>query len=190
MTGVYILATILEGKRLGLLHDLLPTAKSITILTNPNTPGVEDQLRDAHSAASTIGTKLHIVEARTEAEIVSAFAMLSKLRSEALLVAADPFFNAQRLQLVALATHHTIPAIFEFRDFAAAGGLMSYGTDLADAYRQVGRYAGRVLRGEKPADLPVVQPTKFELIINLKTAKALGLTVPPLLLAQANEVIE
>jgi ABC-type uncharacterized transport system substrate-binding protein len=190
MTGVFILATILEGKRLGLLHDLIPRAKSIAILANPNTPGVEDQLQDARSAARTIGIEIHVLEARNESEINTAFAILSQVRAEALLVAADPFFNAQRLYLVTLAARHVVPAIFEFREFAAVGGLMSYGTDLADAYRQVGIYVGRILKGDKPADLPVVQPTKFELVINLKTAKALGITVPPLLLAQADEVIE
>lgn len=190
VTGIYVMTNSLEAKRLGLLHELVQNAATIAVLVNPSTPGAENQLMEAQSAARTVARQIHILNASSERDIETAFATLAQVRAEALLVAADPFFNGQREQLVALAARYAIPAIYEFREFAAAGGLMSYGISLADAYRQIGIYTGRILKGAKPSDLPVMQPTRFELIINLKTAKALGLTVPPTLLTQADEVIE
>jgi putative ABC transport system substrate-binding protein len=159
-------------------------------LLNPDAPGADAQLSEVHSAAHTLSRRTVVLKASSRQELDSAFAALGELGGKALLVAADPFFNSRREQLIELAARRAVPAIYEFRDFPAAGGLMSYGTNLADAYRQVGLYTGRILKGEKPAELPVVQPTKFELVINLKTAKALGLEVPDKLLALADEVIE
>lgn len=190
ITGIHVMTNSLEAKRLGLLHELVPHAVNIALLTNPSTPGAESQLTEAEAAAHAIGRKIHILKAGSEPELDNAFASLVNTRAEALLVAADPFFNAHRQRIVAMAARYAIPAIYEFREFAAAGGLMSYGISLADAYRQVGLYSGKILGGAKPADLPVMQPTKFELVINLKAAAALGMSVPPLLLARADEVIE
>jgi putative ABC transport system substrate-binding protein len=190
LTGVYIFAGALEGKRLGLLHEMVPRATTIAALIHPNYAAAETQLRDVEEAAARLGVRLVIVRANAESEFDAAFTTLIKERAGALLVCASPFFNARRQQLVVLATRHAVPAIYEWRDFAEAGGLMSYGTSLADAYRQIGQYAGRILKGEKPADLPVVQSTKFEFVINLSTAKALGIAVPPMLSARADEVIE
>jgi putative ABC transport system substrate-binding protein len=147
-------------------------------------------LIEAEAAAHAVAGKIHILKADSGPELENSFATLANARAEALLVAADPFFNAHRQQIIGLAARYAIPAIYEFRDFPAAGGLMSYGISLADAYRQIGHYTGKILKGAKPADLPVVQPTKFELVINLKAAMALGITVPPTLLARADEVIE
>jgi putative ABC transport system substrate-binding protein len=190
ITGVYHFATGLEAKRLGLLHEMVPKATTIAVLVNPNFSGVENQLRDVREAAARLGLQLVIVRANAESDFDTAFSTLVQQRSGALLVCGSPFFNSRREQLVVLAARHAVPAIFEWRDFAAAGGLMSYGTSLADAYRQAGIYAGRILKGAKPADLPIVQSTKFELVINLSTAKALGIEVPPTLSARADEVIE
>jgi putative tryptophan/tyrosine transport system substrate-binding protein len=190
MTGVYQLTTGLEAKRLGLLHEMVPKATTIAVLVNPNFSGAETQLRDVREAATRLGVRLVILRATTESDFDPAFATLVQQRAGALLVCASPFFNLLREQLVVLAARHAVPAIYEWRDFAAAGGLMSYGTVLTDAYRQAGVYAGRVLKGAKPADLPVVQVTKFEFVINLSTAKALGIDVPPTLSARADEVIE
>jgi putative ABC transport system substrate-binding protein len=190
MTGVYQFTTGLEAKRLGLLHELFPKATTIAVLVNPNYAGAENQLRDVHEAAGRLGVQLVVLRANTETEFTSAFADFSQQRADSLLVSGSPFFNSRREQLVALAARHVVPAIYERRDFSAAGGLMSYGTSLADAYRHAGAYAGRILKGENPADLPVMQSTKFEFVINLKTAKALGLTVPDNLLVAADEVIE
>jgi putative tryptophan/tyrosine transport system substrate-binding protein len=179
----------LEAKRLGLLHEMVPSA-AIALLVNPETPGAEMQLLEAEAAARSLSRETIVLKASNEQELDSAFARLTELPSKALLVAADPFFNARREKLIELAARGAVPAIYEFRDFPVAGGLMSYGISLADAYHQVGLYTGRVLRGENAADLPVVQPTKFELVINLKTAKTLGIEVPASLLAVADEVVE
>jgi putative ABC transport system substrate-binding protein len=190
ITGVYHFATGLEAKRLGLLHEMLPKATPIAVLINPNFADAENQLRDVQEAAARLGVQLVVVRANAESDFNAAFSTVVQQRSGALLVGASPFFNNRREQLVVLAARHALPTIYEWRDFAAAGGLMSYGTSLADAYRQVGVYAGQILKGAKPVDLPVVQSTRFELVINLSTAKALGIEVPPTLLARADEVIE
>jgi putative ABC transport system substrate-binding protein len=190
MTGVSQFSTALEGKRLELLHDLVPNVTVLALLVNPIFPGTDSIINDMQVAARTRGVKLDVLNASSERDFDTAIATVVQLRAGALIVASDPFFISRRDQLVALVAHHTVPAIYQFREFAAAGGLMSYGTNLADGYRQVGIYVGRILKGEKPADLPVVQPTKFELVINLKTAKTLGLTVPDKLLVAADEVIE
>jgi putative ABC transport system substrate-binding protein len=190
ITGVYQFTTGLEAKRLGLLHEMVPKASVIAVLLHPNYSGVQNQLRDVQEAATRLGVQLVIVRANAESEFNAAFATLVQQKAEALLVCASPFFNIRRQQLVVLAARHGVPAIYEWRDFAEAGGLMSYGTNLSDAYRQAGVYAGRILQGTKPADLPVMQVTKFEFVINLNTAKALGIEVPPTLSARADEVIE
>jgi putative ABC transport system substrate-binding protein len=190
ITGVYHFATGLEAKRLGLLHEMLPKATPIAVLINPNYADAENQLRDVREAAARLGVQLVIVRANTESDFNAAFSTVVQQRAGALLVCASPFFNNRREQLVVLAARHALPTIYEWRDFAAAGGLMSYGTSLADAYRQVGVYTGLILKGAKPADLPIVQATRFEFVINLSTAKALGIEVPPTLLARADEVIE
>ena len=190
ITGVWQYSSGLEAKRLGLLHEMVPKATPVAVLINPNFADAENQLRDVQEAAARLGLQLVIVRANTESDFDAAFSTLVRQRAGAVLVCASPFFNNRREQLVVLAARHAVPAIFEWRDFAAAGGLMSYGTSLADAYRQAGVYAGRILKGEKPGDLPVMQSTKFELVINLSTAKALGIEVPPTLSARADEIIE
>jgi putative ABC transport system substrate-binding protein len=190
LTGFSILVTELMPKRLELLSELVPQAGVIALLVNPNSAAAERQTRDVQEAARAKGVQLSIRKASTESEIDAAFASLVQLRAGALLVGADPFFNSRREKLVALAARFAVPAIYEFREFAAAGGLISYGPSQTGLWRQVGIYAGRILKGAKPADLPVQQPTTFELVVNLKTAKALGLTVPPSILARADEVIE
>jgi putative ABC transport system substrate-binding protein len=190
LTGVSFLDVELMPKRLDLLSELVPQAGVICLLVNPNNAAVERTIRDAQEAAQVKGVQLQILKASTESEIDAAFATLVQLHDGALLVTADPFFNSRREQLVALASRYAVPAIYEFREFATAGGLSSYGPSLASMYRQAGVYAGRVLAGANPADLPVQQPTKFDLVINLNTAKELGLTVPPSILARADEVIE
>jgi putative ABC transport system substrate-binding protein len=190
ITGIYQFTSGLEAKRLGLLHEMIPNAKVIAALVNPNFPAAEAQVRDVHEAASRLSVQLIVLRANAEEDFERAFASLVRQKAGALLVCASPFFNGRREQLVVLAARHAVPAIYEWRDYAAAGGLMSYGTDLADAYRQAGAYAGRILKGEKPADLPVIQVAKFEFVINLSTAKALGIEVPPNLAARADEIIE
>jgi putative ABC transport system substrate-binding protein len=190
VTGVSLLGSALEAKRLGLLHELVPGAASIGVLINPKYPDSNLQLREVQEAASSIKRQINIVHASTEAEIDAAISTLAQQGSVALLVAQDPFFGSRREQLVALAARYKLPAIYYQNEYAKVGGLVSYGTDFVDGYRQAGIYVGRILKGEKPADLPVVQPTKFELIINLKTARTLGLDVPPHLQQLADEVIE
>ena len=190
VTGVHILFTELETKKLSLLRELMPQAAVIAILLNPNFPSIETQTRELQSAAHALGQPIQILTAGSERELDAAFELMRQLRVGALLVGADPFFASRRTQIVTLAARHSVPAVYEQRAFAEAGGLMSYGTDIAEGYRQAGRYTGRILKGEKPADLPVVQLSKFELVINLKTAKAFGITIPPGVLAIADEVIE
>lgn len=190
VTGVNLFTTEMDAKRLGLLRDMVPAAHLIAALINPTNPSMTDRLIEIEGAAGTIGRQLRILHASTLQELVAAFAALGQMRAGALFVGADPFFNSQRDTIVALAASHAIPGIYEHRDFALAGGLMSYGTDFAGSYRHAGVYAGRVLNGEKPAELPVVQSIKFEFVINLATAKTLGLEVAPGLSAQADEVIE
>jgi putative tryptophan/tyrosine transport system substrate-binding protein len=189
-TGVNTFTTELAEKRLGLLHDLVPAASTIAVLLNPDFAPAAVNARESETAARAVGKEVVIFNASSETEIETAFAKIVQARPGALLVGSDPFFNSRRDRIVLLAARHAIPAIYEWREFAEAGGLMSYGTSLVEAYRQQGVYAGRILKGEKPADLPVVQLSKFELVINLKTAKALGLAIPPGVLAIADEVIE
>jgi putative tryptophan/tyrosine transport system substrate-binding protein len=190
LTGVTILNVKLIPRRIELICELVPEARTIAVLVNPNNASTEPVIRDVPEAASRKGLQLSILKASTESEIDTAFASLDLLHAAALVVAPDPFFGTRWKQFVTLASHHNIPAIYAWREFVAAGGLISYGTGLAAAYRQVGIYAGKILNGAKPADLPVQQPTKFELVVNLRTAKALGLTIPPSILAGADEVIE
>jgi len=190
MTGAYLFTAELEGKRLGVLHDLVPKARIIAVLINANHPVADAQLREVQSAATHLGVQLVVLHANSDHDFEAAFATLIEQKAEALLVCASPFFNSTRDQLVALAARHNLPAAFELREYATAGGLLSYGNSITDVYRQLGVYVGRILKGAKPADLPVIRPTKFELVINLKTAKVLGLTVPPNLLIAADEVIE
>jgi putative ABC transport system substrate-binding protein len=175
---------------LELLSDLVPRARVIALLVNPNNSNAARIIRDVREAARAKAVQLHILRAGTDSEIEAAFATLVQLQVGALVVGADPFFYSLRDQLLALAAHHAVPAIYDLREFAAAGGLISYRPSLAAAYRQAGIYAGRILKGAKPADLPVQQPTTFELVVNLKTATSLGLTIPPAILARADEVIE
>jgi len=189
ITGVTVLGTALEGKRLELLHQLVP-ASTLGFLINPNSPYRERVTTETQEAARLLKQRLIIVSAAAEEEFEGAFSRLEEHGAGALVVAADPLFTIGREQVVALAARHRLPAMYQFREFADAGGLMSYGTSLSDAYRQAAVYAARILSGAKPSELPVQQPTTFELVINLKTAKALGLTVPPSLLARADEVIE
>jgi len=190
VTGVSMLASALMGKWLDLVHQLIPNATLIGALVNPNYSDADLQLRELEEAAQTIKLPVRVVSATSEADIDAGFVILAEQRAAALLVANDLFFLSRRDQIVALAARHALPAIYSTRDYVAAGGLMSYAPNFAEGYRQAGIYAGRILRGAKPADLPVIQPTKFELAINQKTAKALGLTIPDKLLALADEVIE
>jgi putative tryptophan/tyrosine transport system substrate-binding protein len=190
LTGVTSLGVELGPKRLELLHELVPAATTIAILVNPANRSAEIQVRDMQAAARALGLELHILHASTERDIDAAFATLTRLRAGALVISPEAFFNSRSEQLAALTVRHAVPAIYTYREFAAAGGLMSYGGSITDSYRQAGVYIGRILKGEKPADLPVQQSTKVELIINMKTAKALGLTVPFALLGRADEAIE
>jgi putative tryptophan/tyrosine transport system substrate-binding protein len=190
ITGVYALNYAVMGKRLELLHELVPTAGIIAVLTNPSSPFTEVETKALYEAASALGVKLRVLNAANESEIDAAFATLAKERSVPIVVSSDAMFTNQRVQLVVLSARYAIPAIFSYREFSAAGGLMSYGPDLADAYRQVGIYTGKILKGTKPTDLPVQQSVKVELVINLNTAKALGITFPLPLLGRADQVIE
>ena len=190
LTGINIFTTTLEAKRLGLLHELVPQAAAIGVLLNANFPAAERQLRDVQGAARAIGLQIHALRANIDREIEVAFATVASQRIAALAVAASPFFTTRRDKVVALAARHAVPTMYTAREYAVDGGLMSYGIDVPDVYRQIGLYAARILKGAKPADLPVLQPTKFELVINLKTARALGLQIPDKLLALADEVIE
>jgi putative ABC transport system substrate-binding protein len=190
VTGVSFLVNALEAKRLGLLLELVRKPNFIVAFVNPNQPAADTELKELNEAARTVGQQIVVQKAGSERDIDAAFANFAEQRVGALLVAADALFTNRRDQFVALAARYAVPAIYPGREFAIAGGLMSYGTNITDAYRQAGIYTGRVLKGTKPAELPVVQSTKFELVINLKTAKALGLEVPPGLSARADEVIE
>jgi len=191
LTGVTSLTLEVGQKRLELLHELVPTAGIIALLVNPTSPSIpEKAIRDLQAAAGTLGLKLHILHASTDSDFDTVFATLIQLRAGGLVISPDAFFTSRSEQLAVLALRHAVPAIFTFREFAAAGGLMSYGSNFVEIHRQVGIYTGRILKGEKPADLPVQQVTKVGLIINLKTAKALGLTIPISLLGRADEVIE
>ena len=190
LTGVSLLTTGLEAKRLEVLHEAVPGVSVIGLLVNSNFPDVETQLKDVPAAARVLGVQITVQKATSDRDFDNVFEAFAQQHAGALLVASDPFFFTRREQLVALAARHAIPAIFEWPEFVALGGLMSYGTNLADGYRQVGIYAGKILKGAKPADLPVQQLVKVELVINLKTAKALGLTVPLIMQMTADEVIE
>jgi putative ABC transport system substrate-binding protein len=190
LTGLTQYTAAIETKRLELLHDLAPGATAVALLVNPNNPNIDVQLRDLPPAARAIGLHLTLLKAATEAEIDATFAVLAGQKLDALFVASDPFFNSRREQIVALAMRRAVPTIFHQREFATAGGLISYGSSAIDMYRQAAIYTARILKGAKPADLPVLQPTKFELVINLKTAKQIGVEVPAKLLAIADEVIE
>jgi putative ABC transport system substrate-binding protein len=190
ITGVNVFTAEMDAKRLGLIHEMVPTSALIAVLINPKNPNAERQSKDIPEAARSVAQRIHILTATTERELDAAFKSMTDLGVGALLVAADPFFNSRRAYIVALAARHGMPAMYEQREFALAGGLMSYGTNLSHGYRQAGIYVGRILKGEKPADLPVVQSTEFEFVINLNAAKALGIEVPPGLSARADEVIE
>ena len=190
ISGIWIVSTVLAEKRLQLLHELVPKAESFALLVNPKSPVAEPQTRDAQAAAHALGLKLRVVTAITENEIDQVFATLVHERADALFVTADPFFYSRREHLVALAAHHAIPTLYEIREYVEVGGLMSYGTVFRDGYHKGGIYVGRILKGVKPADLPVEQINKLELVFNGKTAKALGLEIPDKLLALADEVIE
>lgn len=189
-TGVTIISAVLGPKRLGLLREFVPKANRFAAIVNPDTPEGRDQSIDMQTAAQGLGLNLRVLEARSEKEIEAAFAVLASDGVDALMVGSDPIYDVHRDKIVTLVAAAAIPAIYQFRDFAAAGGLMSYDPDIVDAHRKIGVYAGQILKGTKPADLPIQQPTKFNFVINLKTVKAMGLDVPPTLLAQADEVIE
>lgn len=190
VTGIYQFTAGLEAKRFGLLHEVVPNSTIMAVLINPNFSAAESQLRDVQEAAVRLGVQLVVLRANGENDFDAAFSTLIQQRAEGLLVCGSPFFFSKRAQLIGLAARHGVPAMYEWREYAATGGLMSYGTNLADIYRQGGLYSGQILAGAKPADLPVMQATKFEFVINLGSAKALGIAVPPALSARADEVIE
>jgi ABC-type uncharacterized transport system substrate-binding protein len=190
MTGVTQLNVEVAPKRLELMHEVVPTATIMAALLNPAYPSAETQLRDLQAAARSLGLQLHVLRASNARDVDGAFTTLAQLRAGALVISSDPFLNSRTEQLATLALRDAVPTIFQYREFVAAGGLMSYGGSVMDSYRQAGVYTGRILKGERPADLPVQQTTKVELLLNLKTAKALGLTIPITLLGRADEVIE
>ena len=190
LTGYTLVTAEMEPKRLGLLHELLPNTELVGVLVNPNFAPAARQVQELEAAARTFGKQLFISRASNHTELTAALASLLEHRVGALLVASDPYFDTQRDRIITFAAQNTLPAMYQFREFAVSGGLISYGPDITEMYRQGGIYAGRILKGTKPADLPVLQPTKFEFVINLNAAKALGLTIPPTLLARADEVIE
>jgi putative ABC transport system substrate-binding protein len=190
LTGVTSLNTEIGPKRLQLLHELVPTATVVALLVNPTTPNADTLARDMHAAARTLGLQLHVLHASSERDFEKIFTTVGQLRAGGLVISNMGLFNGRSEQLGALALRYAVPTIFQYREFAAAGGLMSYGSNVLDAFREMGIYTGRVLKGEKPAELPVKQATKVELIINFKTAKALGITIPLPLSGRADEVIE
>ena len=190
VTGYTLLTNEMEAKRLGLLHELVPGVTLIGVLLNPNYPPAAVQLQELERAAETIGQRLFISRANNDLEMDAAFALLVQQRVGALLAVGNPYFDTRRDRIIAFAARNRLPAMYHFREYAVAGGLISYGPSITDGYRQAGIYSGRILEGAKPADLPVVQPTKFEFVINLKAAQTLLLEIPPTLLASADEVIE
>jgi putative tryptophan/tyrosine transport system substrate-binding protein len=190
VTGISMITVALAPKRLELLRELVPRAAVIAMLANPTSPYFDPETRDVLDAARTRGLQVHILKATTEQDLDAAFATLVQQRVDALLVSGDPFFDSQREKLVALTAQRAIPAMYQWREFPLLGGLVSYGSSITNQYREAGIYTGRILKGQKPADLPIVQPTKVELVINLKTAKALGLTIPQSLLVRADEIIQ
>jgi putative tryptophan/tyrosine transport system substrate-binding protein len=189
-TGISLLTTQMEAKRLGLIHELAPNASTISVLVNPTNAASTNQTREIEQAARSIGRRALLLHAGNEQNLLSAFATIVQDKAGALLVCADSFFDTQQDRILEFAARQRLPGVYQFREYVAAGGLASYGISLTDTYRQVGLYAARILKGAKPGDLPILQPTKFELVINLKTAKALGLAIPPTLLARADEVFE
>jgi putative ABC transport system substrate-binding protein len=190
VTGVSLFAYLLDAKRLQFLHELVPSATTIALLANPNSPQADGQVADVEAASRTLGQKVIVLKASSDSGLDEAFAILGQRNVSALLVSADPFFLSRRIQIVNSVARLAVPAMYEWRQFAEVGGLMSYGVDLIDAYRQAGVYVAKILNGAKPADLPVLQPTKFEFVINLKTAKKMGLDVPAKLEALADDVVE
>ena len=190
VTGITLISGEIVSKRIAVLHDLLPDAKTLGVLMNSTTPASEAEVRVAERVAHTLGWQVKVLRVGNERDFDAAFQPLVREGADALLVTTDPIFESQRHRIVALAAHHSVPTIYALREYALAGGLMSYGANISDVYRQAGLYTGRILKGEKAADLPVMQASKFELSINLKTAKTLGISIPPTLLALADEVIE
>ena len=190
LTGISWFGAQVSGKGLGLLHELVPGARTVGVLIDPYYQEAEAQAQELREAADTLGQPIHIAYAKSDAELELAFETLVREGADALLVGADPFFDTRRDRIIAFAARRRLPAVYQFREYVVGGGLMSYGVDLPAGYRQVGNYAGQILKGAKPADLPIVQSIRFEFVINLKTAKSLGLEVPAMLLARADEVIE